>query len=149
MKRFLLTLLAIVVIAGVLAGVGFAGYRFGYRQGALATSNDEVIIRPFERGRDFNWHRMPMHSFGDEMQRNFRPGPGFGPGGIGMRMYDRGFGFFSAFRLLVQVAILGFIAWLAYKLLTGWQLSFTRSAAERPRVEPAPPIEVESEHKSD
>jgi len=149
MKRFLLTLLAIVVIAGVLAGVGFAAYRFGYRQGVVATSNDEVIIRPFERGNDFNWERMPMHRFRDEMPRNFGAGPGFGPGGFGMRMYDRGFGFFSLFRFLVQAAILGLIVWLVYKLLTGWRLSFTRAAVERPLVEPTPPIEVESEPKSD
>lgn len=143
MKRFLLTLLAIVGIAGVLAGVGFAGYRFGYRQAGQTTSNDEVIIRPSERGNDFNWYRMPMRRFGDEMPRNFHRGPGFGPGGIGMRMYDRGFGFFSMFRFLVQVAILGLIAWLVYKLLTGWRISFTRAVVENPKVEPVQPVEVE------
>jgi hypothetical protein len=139
MKRFLLTLLAIVVIAGVLAGVGFSGYRLGYRQAALQTSNDEVIIRPSERGNDFNWYRMPLHRFGEGMHSEFR----FGPGGVGMMLPGRGFGFFSGFRFLVEVAILGFIAWLAYKLLTGWRISFNQPVAQRPKVEPVQPVEVE------
>lgn len=139
MKRFLLTLLAIVGIAGVLAGVGFAGYRFGYQQAGLTTANDEVIIRPSERGNDFNWYRMPMHRFGEGMNREFR----FGPGGVRMMFPGRGFGFFLVFRFLVQVAILGFIAWLAYKLLTGWRISFTRAVAQSPKVEPVQPVEVE------
>jgi hypothetical protein len=137
MKKVLLTLLALVVLVGVLAGAGFVGYRFGYRQGVQAASNTDTTVRPFAPGNDFNLRRMPMPEFGRGMNRFH---PGFGPRG-------RGFGFFfSPIRLLIQLAILGFVIWLAYKLLTGWRLSLTRTAVERPRVEPAQPAASESKN---
>jgi len=144
MKRFLLMLLVIFVITVALAGAGFAGYRIGYQQGTLAAPNDNVTIAPFARGNDFRWERMPMDEFRRGLDRKILPRPGFGPGGFGMRLHDRGFGFFSLFRFLVQVAILGLIVWLVYKLLTGWRLSFTRATVESPRVEPVPPVESEA-----
>jgi hypothetical protein len=145
MKKVLLTLLALVVVVGVLAGAGFAGYRFGYRQGVQAASNTDTTVRPFTPGNDFNLRRMPMHEFGHGMNRFH---PGFGPGGFGMMPFGgRGFGFFfSPIRLLIQLAILGFIIWLAYKLLTGWRLSLTRTAVESPRVEMAQPAASESKN---
>ena len=143
MKRFLLLRLVIFVIAVALAGAGFAGYRIGYQRGTLAASNGNVTIAPFARGNDFHWERMPMDELHRGLDRNFRSGPRFGPGGFGMRFHDRGFGFFSPFRFLVQVAILGLIVWLVYKLLTGWRLSCTRATVESPRVEPVPPVESE------
>lgn len=138
MKRFVLTMLAIIVITGVLAGVGFAGYRFGFQQGALAASNGDTVVPPFARGDDFHWKRMPMPEFGGGMR------PGFHPG-FGMMGRRGGFGIFPLFGLLIQLAILGFIVWLVYKLLTGWRISLTpRSVPESPRVEPAQPVESES-----
>ena len=76
MKKILLTLLGIVVVVGILAGAGFAGYRYGYVQGAAGNG------LPFVRGNGFNWERMPMH---DNFGWNMRPG-GFqrGMGGFGM-----------------------------------------------------------------
>lgn len=144
MRKFLLTLFAIVLTAGVLAGVGFVGYRFGYRQGALVTSssNGDTNTLPFTRGNDFEWKRMPMHNFGNSVDRGFHPG--FGPGGFRMVSHSRGFGFFSPIRFIVQLAVLGLVIWLAYKLLTGWRLSFTRATTESPRVVPAQPVESEA-----
>ena len=145
MKRILLTLLALVVFAGILAGAGFAGYRFGFQQGVQAASNSNTTVRPFERGNDFNLRRMPMPYFGQDMPRFQR---GFGPRGLRMMPFGRGFGFlFSPIRLLIQLAFLGLIVWLGYKLLTGWRFSLTRPAVESPRSEPAQP--VESEVKND
>jgi hypothetical protein len=144
MKKVLLTLLALVVVVGVLAGAGFAGYRIGYRQGVLATTNADTTVRPFVPGNDLNLRRMPMHEFGQGMNRFH---PGFGPGGVRMMPFGRGFGFFfSPIRLLIQLAFLGFIIWLVYKLLTGWRLSLTRTAVESPRVEPAQPAASESKN---
>jgi hypothetical protein len=58
--------------------------------------------------------------------------------------FGRGFGFlFSPIRLLIQLAFLGLIVWLGYKLLTGWRFSLTRPAVESPRSEPAQPVEAE------
>ena len=143
MKRILLTLLALVLFAGVLAGAGFAGYRFGYQQGVQAASDSNTTVRPFGRGNDFNLRRMPMPYFGQDMPRFQR---GFGPGGMRMMPFGRGFGFFSPIRLLIQLAFLGFIVWLVYKLLTGWRFSFTRPAVESPRAEPAQAVESEAKN---
>lgn len=142
MKRFFLTLLTILVIAGALAGVGFAGYRYGFQQGAVGTSNGEITVMPFARGNDFGWNRMPMHDFGQGMPRNFERGRG--PGNFGMMPRGGGFGFFPFFGLLVQLAILGFIVWLVYKLFTGWRVTLTRTTPESPRAEPVQPVESES-----
>ena len=139
MKRFLLTLFVIIVIAGALAGAGFAGYRLGYQQGVLAGSNGDVTIVPFARGNNFRWERMPMDEFHRGLNRDFHPGPGFGRGFEMRRGW--GFGFFPSIGFLVQLVVLGFIVWLVYKLLTGWRLSFTRATPENPRVEPVQPVE--------
>ena len=147
MRKVLLTLLALVVLVGVLAGAGFAGYRLGYRQGVQAASNADTTVRPFGRGNDFSLRRMPMPYFDQGMPRFQR---GFGPGGLRMMPFGRGFGFFfSPIRLLIQLAFLGFIVWLAYKLLTGWRFSLTRPAVESPRSEPAQPVESEAKHDED
>jgi len=146
MKRILLTLLALVVFAGVLAGAGFAGYRIGYQQGVQAASDSNTTVLPFGRGNDRNFRRMPMPYFGQDMPRFQR---GFGPGGWRMMPFGRGFGFFSPIRLLIQLAFLGLIVWLVYKLLTGWRFSLTRPAVESPRVEPAQPVESEARKDED
>ena len=144
MRRFLLTLLGIVLIAGVLAGAGFVGYRLGYQQGTQATSNGDVTLVPrLGRGDDFGWQRMPMPRFRDRM------GPGIRmwmrPGDFDMMPGLGGFGIFRLLGLLVQLAIVGFIIWLAYKLLTGWRLSLTpRAAPQATRVERVQTVETET-----
>jgi uncharacterized membrane protein len=116
MKKFLLTFIAVIVVVGALAGVGFAGYRMGYAQGAGA-SGDAPFFDRFER-----------------MHPNFVPMPGnrnFGPGGYDLfyrhPMMGRGlFGinFFSPLRILWNIAILALIVWFVFWLFTksGWRI---------------------------
>jgi uncharacterized membrane protein len=113
MKKVLLTLLAVIVIIGALAGAGFAGYRIGYIQGA---SGNVAFTH-------MNPNLMPMQRF----DRDFGPGfnnyrsPMMGRGNFGIN-------FFSPFRILWNIAILALIIWFVYWLFTksGWQI--TRNA---------------------
>jgi uncharacterized membrane protein len=132
MKRVLLTILAIVVVLGLFAAVGFTGYRFGFARGAgVAAGGDELPrqIRPLE---GFGPNRMPMHAFG--FNRGFHREFGM-RGGPGM-----GFGFFSPLMLLGRIAILALIVWFIYWLFTrsGWQLTRTVQTTEHqpPPAEP-------------
>ena len=126
MKKVLLTILAAVVILGVLAGVGYAGYRIGYIHSPQSTGNPPPFFnRHFE---PFDQNRMPMRSFGKEFER------GFGPGGSQM-MHRGRFGFFSPFMFLGRLIVYGFIIWLIYWLFTksGWRL--TRQSVEYAKAE--------------
>ena len=76
MKKFLLTLLAILVIVAALGGAGFAGYRIGFMQGrqvAVAakpnTNNNQPSLKgvppPMLPGRNFGFgpdFGKPIHS---------------------------------------------------------------------------------------
>jgi len=136
MKKVLLTLLGIIVVIGVLAGAGFAGYRLGYNQGA---NGDTSLLIPRQGfgmpmhnfGKDFGSQGMPMHNFNQGNDRDF------GRGGFGMMDRGMGFGFFSPFHFLVRIAFWGLVIWLVYKLIkgSGWHLSLTRQTAESPKVE--------------
>ena len=135
MKRILLTLLAIVVLFGLFAMTGYAGYRMGYAQGVEQNSSGEAPgLRPFER---MGPGRMPMHEFGfgRGFHREFRPG--------GFPML--GFGFLPVFGFLWRVAILALIVGLVYWLFTrsGWQLTRTQTT----QTVEAPPQPVETEAK--
>jgi hypothetical protein len=117
MKRIGLTLLAVVVVLGLFAAVGYAGYRLGYVQSAQRTVNDQAPeLRPFD-GLDSRG--MPGHNFGFE--RGFQRGFGM----LGFPMM--GFGFFSLFGLLAHIALLALLLGLAYWLFTrsGWRLART------------------------
>ena len=138
MKKVLLTLLGIIVVVGVLAGAGFAGYRIGYSQGALATSDGTTQLIPGGRGPGLQG--MPMHNFGIQRMplHNFRGFErGIGPGGFGMMNRGMGFNFFSPFHFIVRLASFGLIIWLAYRLFkgNGWNFSLTRQTVEPPKVE--------------
>src|SRR5688500_8587075 len=105
MRRILLSLLAVVIIAGLFAATGYAGYRFGYSQGAQGTqptaNGDDIPrpgLRPFD---DFGPRGRPDRDFRSD--REFRRG--FGMRGFPMM----GFGFFSLFRFLIQIVVLGLI----------------------------------------
>jgi len=143
MKKILLTLLGIILVAGVLAGAGFAGYRIGYNHGALASADGTVQLAPM--GRGFGHQGMPMHNFNQGFERGFdqRIGPGdfgmLGRGGV-MR-----FNFFSPFHFIIRLTVFGLIIWLAYKLIkgSGWKLALTRQAVESPKAEPAPTEKTE------
>ena len=129
MKRILLTILAIVLVLGVVTAAGFSGYRFGYAQGIRATAGGQApSLRPFdERGPD----RMP--GFG--MQRDFHRG--FGMGGFPMM----GFRFWSPLLFLGQIAVLALIVWFVSWLFTrsGWRLTRTAPTS----VAPPPPADTE------
>ena len=142
MKKVLLTLFGIIVVVGVLAGAGFVGYRFGYMQGA--TADVERASLPALRNKGFDPQGIPMHNFGNGFERGFNNMPGH-QGFMDRGMRGGGIGFFSPFRFIVQIAIVGLIIWLAYKLFTGngWKLSLTRQTVENPKVEPAPTEKTE------
>jgi hypothetical protein len=127
MKKVLLTLLGVILVAGILAGAGYAGYRIGYDRGVTASANGTATFIPwlmpmhnFNQG--FNPQGMPMHNFGRGNERGFERG--FGPGGFGM--HGGGFGFFPLLHLLFW----GVVIWLAYKWIknSGWTL--TRQAVQ-------------------
>jgi hypothetical protein len=124
MKKVLLTLLAALVLLGLFAAVGYAGYRFGYTQGAQITANGRAPeLRPFD-----GWGLR----FG--IERGF-------PRGFGMRGFPMmGFGFFSPLLFLVRLAVLALILWFVYWLFTrsGWRLT-------RQTTEPVPPPKTENE----
>ena len=115
MKKFLLTLLVVIVVLGVLAGAGFAGYRFGYSNGAAASGKAQPAI-PF---RHMDRNLMPMHRYGDGFGRQMMPygAPMMGRGG--------GFGFFSPLHLIWNVAVIALVIWFVYWLFTksGWRIT--------------------------
>ncbi len=126
MKRFLLSLLAVILIVGLLGAAGFAGYQYGFRQGALSTSNGNTRVTPFSGN---NGPRgMFRHDFGFGFNREFGP-RGFGmmrPGGM------LGFGFFGPLMFLLPIAFWALVIWAIYMLITrsGWRL--TRQTASTP-----------------
>ncbi len=70
MKKVILSLLAIILVVGLLAVTGFTGYRLGYAQGMRVTVNGDTsrpAVRPFNNSNPRN---MPM-------MRDFAFWPGF------------------------------------------------------------------------
>ena len=129
MKRILLTLLAAVLLIGVLAGAGYAGYQFGFRQGARTLSNGDAA--PFVGRPEFNSERPPF-----PLERGFERGfdREIPRGGFRMPHSDRGsFGFFSPFMFLGHIALWGLILLLVYLVLTrsGWRLTRTEQTVQQ------------------
>jgi hypothetical protein len=136
MRKVLLSLIAVVLVLGLFAAVGYSAYRVGYDQGAQAAAGgDTTLFRPFE---DVGPRGMPMHPFGRDIERGFPRG--FGPG----RFPGIGFGFFSPILFLARVAVLGLVLWFIYWLFTrsGWRLTRT------PRVTAATPSNTSAENQS-
>ena len=134
MKKVLLTLLAVVVVLGVIGAAGFTGYRFGYAQGIQATVGGQI---PNLRLFDGRPGRALRDNFG--MDRGFERG--FGMRGVPMM----GFGF-SLFRFVTQLAVLALVIWFAYWLFTrsGWRLTrqtapTAQTAQTTETTESAPP----------
>ena len=127
MKRVLLTLLGVVLVIGVLAGAGYAGYQIGFRQGARTSSNGDAV--PFVGRPDFNFERVPF-PFERGFERRFDRG--FPPSGFHM-MRPGGFGFFSPLMFLGQLVFWGLIILLIYWLFTrsGWRLTRTEQTVQR------------------
>lgn len=133
MKRFLLGLLTVVLLLAALGAAGFAGYRYGFNQGALASSNGDA--RQVVPGFGFGPQRMPMHNFGnDEFNRRFSGGPGFNM----MHRGGMGFGFFGPLMFLLRIAFWGLVIWALYTLVarSGWRL--TKTVPASPVVETGP-----------
>ena len=136
MKKILLSLLAVIVVLGLFAVAGYAGYRLGYVQGVQSkttagspsTSNPNPLLRPFN---NFNFgsgmHQAPT--------RRFRSGRGFRRG---VPVTGFGFGVFALFVSLARVAVLiaifllviGFIYWLLTR--TGWRLTRVAQTSTTP-----------------
>lgn len=134
MKKVLLTLLTIVVVLGLFAAAGFAGYRVGYMQGARSqiTASGNAPAPQLRSFDDFDRRGMPMHGFG------FGRGSqrGFG----GMPMMGMGFGLFGLFGFLLRIALFALVIWFAYWLFSrsGWRLARTVPVTESPAPAPAP-----------
>ena len=134
MKKVLLTLLTIVVVLGLFAAVGFAGYRIGVMRGVQITANGDAPnpqLRPFD-----NFERRAIPRFGDDFGRGF--GRGFGMRGF--PMMGMGFGIFSLFAFLAHIAVFALIIWFIYWLFTrsGWRLTRTVQTTE-PQPKPVEP----------
>ena len=136
MKKVLLTLLTIVVVLGLFAATGYAGYRMGLMRGAQLTVNSDTPnqqVRPFD-----NFDRRGMPNFGNDFGR-------VRPRGFGMRgfpMMGMGFGIFSLFGLLARIAVFALIIWFIYWLFTrsGWQLTRTTIVNESQPKPPQPDV---------
>jgi len=119
MKKVLLTLLAVIVILGALAGAGFVGYRIGYSRAAIASGNTQF----FSRSDRVNPHLMP--GFNGDYDFHMQPYryPMMGRGVVG-------FNGFSLIRILWNIAILALIVWFVYWLFnkSGWRI--TRQSKE-------------------
>jgi hypothetical protein len=132
MKKVLVSLLAALVVLGLFGAIGYAGYRFGYAQGAQAapsTADGQAPeLRPFD---GWNPRRMPMHDFGFE--RRFERG-------FGRRSFPMmGLGFFPLIfvgRIIVFALIIWFVYWLVTR--SGWRLT-------RQTTETVPPPKTEDE----
>jgi uncharacterized membrane protein len=112
MKKVLLGLLALIVVFGLFAAAGYAGYRFGYAQSVQTAVNSDSVqpgLRPFD---DFGPRGMPMHRFGPERD--------LGRGGFPLR-----FGFFALLMFLGRIVLVALIILFSYWLLTrsGWRLT--------------------------
>ena len=131
MKRFLLSLLIIILALGLLGAAAFAGYRYGFVQGMLVSSNgNSQAARPGLRANPFG---MPMHNFGLNRGFDFD-----GRGGMMRRGFGGGYGIFPLFsfglgllaRLLFWGLIIAGIVWLVTR--SGWRLTRNAPVAATP-----------------
>ncbi len=127
MKKGLLTLLVVVLVVAGLGTAAFAGYRYGYTQGAVASSDGKAPqVGP---GFGYGPQRRPMHGFGFDRDFGRVPNRGFG------MMQGRGimgFGFFGPLLGLVRIAFWALVIWAVYMLVTrsGWRLTRTTQTVE-------------------
>jgi hypothetical protein len=144
MKKFLLSLVVIILTLGLLGAVGYAGYRYGFTQGMIVASNQNNNgsasgtgngkVQPWGPGFGMMQRGMPMHNFGY--------GRGLERDGFGM-MRRGGFGFFPLLGALIWLLFLGLIVagivWLINR--SGWRLTRTATVAAAP-VTPTPVVEA-------
>ena len=129
MKKVILSIIGVVLVIGLFAGAGFAGYRIGYSRGVQASANgDAPLFGRFER---FGPERMPMPNFGRDFERGFDRGF---PQRFHMMQRGRGFGMFSPLIFLAQLTIWALLIGLVYVLFTrsGLRLSLTKQPVQNP-----------------
>jgi len=129
MKKVILSIIGAVLVIGLFAGAGFAGYRIGYSRGVQASANgDAPLFGRFER---FGPERMPMPNFGRDFERGFDRGF---PQRFHMMQRGRGFGMFSPLIFLAQLTIWALLIGLVYVLFTrsGLRLSLTKQPVQNP-----------------
>lgn len=135
MRRVLLTLLAIIVVFGLFAAAGYAGYRMGYAQGLQSTANGNAPqLRPFD---DMRPRGMPNFGFDRGFHR------GFGMGGFPMM----GFGLFAPLFWLGRLVVLGLVLWFLYWLFTrsGWRLTRETVTTTPTQTETVTETKIENE----
>lgn len=140
MKKVILSIIGAVLVIGLFAGAGFAGYRIGYTHGVQASANgDAPLFGRFER---FGPERIPMPNFGRNFDRGFDHD--FPRGRFHIMQRGHGFGILYPLMLLSHLAIWVLVIWLIYVLFTrsGWRLSLTKQP-----VQNAPPSNIETEAK--
>lgn len=130
MKKWIVRILVAVLVIGAFAAVGFVGYRVGFSHGAQFAGdfeNGPRFAQPFQRGEAPGFAFNPHPRGGPD--REFK-----------MTHRGRGFGFASPFFVLIKLALLGLVGWVAYMLFkgNGWTLSLTRVAAPQNSPEPTP-----------
>lgn len=140
MKKVMLSIIGAVLVIGLFAGAGFAGYRIGYTHGVQASANGYAPL--FGRFERFGPERMPMPNFGREFDRG--SDRGFPHRGFQMMQRGRGFGMFSPLMFLAHLAIWALVIGLVYMLFTrsGLRLSVTKQPVQDP------PATIEPEVKS-
>lgn len=146
MKKVILSIIGVVLIIGLFAGAGFAGYRIGYTRGVQASANgDAPLFGRFER---FGPQRMSMPNFGRDLDRGFDRG--FPRGKFHMmqlmQLMQRGhrFGIFLPLMFLAHLALWVLVIGLIYVLFTrsGLRLSLANQPVQNP------PANIEQEVKS-
>ncbi len=141
MKKIILTLLGIVVVLGLFAAAGYAGYRIGYAQGRQTTTNGSATrpqqVRPFD---NFGPRGMPGRNFGFGFGRGFHRGFGGFP-----MVPMMGFGFFSPLMFLGRILVFALIVWFIYWLFTrsGWRLTRTTQTVQTTTTTTPPPANTE------
>ena len=130
MKKVILSIIGAVLIIGLFAGAGFAGYRIGYTRGVQASANRDALL--FDRFERFGPERMPMQNFGREFDRG--SDRGFPHRGFQMMQRGRGFGMFSPLMFLAHLAIWALVIGFVYLLFTrsGLRLSLTKQPVQDP-----------------
>ena len=146
MKRVFLLLLGIVVVIGIVAGAGFAGYQIGVRQSERISINADEL--PSVGRPNFDLERVPF-AFDRGFERRFDRG--FPHGGFRI-MHRAGGGGFGLLRFFSQLAILGLLGLIAYLLFirSGWRITRTEQTVQQtsPTTQTVTTVEEETKNES-
>lgn len=141
MKKWIVRIIVALLVIGAFAGVGMVSYRIGYQQGVQGTNAGMPALfghaERFNQNPLFRRDTMPQFHPGFSDDFNHRSMPVFGNSRFTVMNHGSNFGFFSPFRFLFNIALLGLVIWLGYKLFkgNGWQLSLTRQPTSEMKPE--------------